>query len=68
MFSINDVTWSRRTIKRKATCTMFQPIIQSSGIQNPNRMINMIIRHPRSALVRIFLKRKTSIQLNVHHF
>jgi hypothetical protein len=53
VFSINDIAWSRRTVKRKSTRTLFQPIIQSSGIQNPNRMINMIICHPRSALVRI---------------
>jgi BioD-like phosphotransacetylase family protein len=48
---MNGIPWSRQTIKRKSTKTMFQPIIQTSGTNNSDRKINLLIRHTKSALV-----------------
>ncbi|CAF3639029.1 unnamed protein product [Rotaria socialis] len=50
VFSINDVPWARQTVKRKSTQTIFQPIVQSPGIHNSQRNINLIIRHHKSEL------------------
>ncbi|CAF3553209.1 unnamed protein product [Rotaria sordida] len=60
IFSINDIPWSRQTIKRKSTQTMFQPIIQSSGVQNSERNINLIIYHKKSALDKPIINTSTS--------
>lgn len=51
VYSINDVPWARQTVKRKSTQTMFQPIIQSPGIHNSERTINILVRHYTSQLV-----------------
>lgn len=51
VFSINDIPWSRKTIRRKTAQTMLQPYVQTPGISDANRNMKLYIRHYTTALV-----------------
>ena len=67
VFSINGMIWSRQTVKRKSTQTMFMPIIQSPGINNSDQKINLIIYQTKSALV-CFLRYQKPSTIHLYYF
>ncbi|CAF3289212.1 unnamed protein product [Rotaria sp. Silwood2] len=56
---VNNIPWSRQTIKRKLIQTMFQPFIQTSEIDIFERNIRMIILYNKSALDKAIINPST---------
>ncbi|UJR35583.1 hypothetical protein I4U23_028336 [Adineta vaga] len=55
VFSIDDIPWSRKIIKRRTNKAMFQPFIQSPGIDNVNRNMKLIVHHYKTKLDTAFV-------------
>ncbi|CAF1146931.1 unnamed protein product [Adineta ricciae] len=55
VLSINDIPWSRKTIRRKTAQTTLQPYLQTPGISNANQNIRLFIHHYTTALDKAFV-------------